>query len=149
MQSQTMCHGHTQTGKMAWAGSHNSRYPGRCYQPTCTMKPPCKSSVTPLKRHMVLVSIWCQSKVTLSFQPSFPPNARWRRSNHQLSLVSSSCKTCNSGQGGTIKIETRTEHLSVVLRLHNRTLVDQGGPLSMAHICLQPCVSNSVNAANN
>ena len=38
------------------------------------------------------------------------------------------CQTCNSSQGGTIKIEARTEHLSVVLRLHNRTLVDQGGP---------------------
>ena len=59
------------------------------------------------------------------------------------------CQTCNSSQGGTIKIEARTEHLSVVLRLHNRTLVDQGGPLSMAHICLQPCLSNSVNVANN
>ena len=50
----------------------------------------CKSSVMLPKRPTVLVFIWCQSKMTLYLQPSSPPNARWRRSNHQLSLVSSS-----------------------------------------------------------
>ena len=59
------------------------------------------------------------------------------------------CQTCNRSQGGTIKIEARTETLSVVLRLNDRTLLDQSGSLSMAHICLQPCLSNSVNVANN
>ena len=42
------------------------------------------------KKPTVLVFIWCQSKMTLYLQPSSPPNARWRQSNHQLSLVSSS-----------------------------------------------------------
>ena len=44
----------------------------------------------PRKGRMVLVSIWCQSKITSSPQPSSPTNARWLRSNPQLSLDSSS-----------------------------------------------------------
>ena len=57
------------------------------------------------------------------------------------------CQSCNSGQGGTIKIDARTEYLSVELRLNDRTLVDQDGSLSMTHIRLQPSLSNSVNVA--
>ena len=137
-----MCHGHTQTGKMTWDHTHNSRYSGRCYQLTCTMKRPCKSSVMPLKCHMVLVSIWCQSKITSSPQPSFPqlqdgasqtlnsPSSRALNNTHL-------CQTSNSGQEFTIKFETRTEHhLSIVFKFSNRPLMDQDGSRSMAHILL-------------
>ena len=132
MQFHMMCHGHTQTGKIRWARYHKSRSPGRCYQRIYTMKRPCKSSVIPRKRHLVLVSIWCQSKMTSSLQPVFPTNARWLQStsNSPSSRASSKThwfKTCTGGHGGTIKIKTRTKHLSVVLRLNDRTLMDQGG----------------------
>ena len=44
----------------------------------------------PRRRHMVPVFIWCQSTMISSPQPSSPPNARWLRSNLQLSHDSSS-----------------------------------------------------------
>ena len=66
------------------------KIPRRCCQPTCTMKHPCKSSVMPRKRHMVPVSIWCQSKIISSPPPSSPPKTRWLRLNLQLSHDSSS-----------------------------------------------------------
>ena len=59
------------------------------------------------------------------------------------------CQTCNSSQGGTIKIKTRIEHLCVVLRLNNRPLMAQGRPCSMAYVSVKPRVPNSVNAPNN
>ena len=59
------------------------------------------------------------------------------------------CQTCNSSQGGIIKIEARIEHLCAVLRLNNRPRMDQGRPCSMAYICVKPRVPNSVNAPNN
>ena len=59
------------------------------------------------------------------------------------------CQTCNSSQGGTIKIKARIEHLCAVLRLNNRPLMDQGRPCSMAYVCVKPRVPNSVNAPNN
>ena len=82
MQVQAMCHGHTQTRKMAWTRCHSSRYPRRCYQPTCTLKPHCKPSVMLPQKPTVLVFIWRQSKVALSLQPSFPPKTRWHQSSH-------------------------------------------------------------------
>ena len=64
------------------------KIPQRVLPPTCTTKHPCKSFVMPRKKFMVPVSIWCQSKMTSYPQPSSPPNARWLRSNPQLSLPS-------------------------------------------------------------
>ena len=49
-----------------------------------------KVIMMPRKKHTVPVFIWCQSKMISSPQPSSPPNARWLRSNPQLSLDSSS-----------------------------------------------------------
>ena len=42
------------------------------------------------EKNLVPMSIWCQSKMTSSPQPSSPPNARWLRSNPRLSHDSSS-----------------------------------------------------------
>ena len=70
-------------------------------------------------------------KGALSLQPSFLPNARGGADQTINSPSSRApgnthwCQTCNSGQGGTIRIEARTEHLSVVLRLNDRTLIDK------------------------
>ena len=50
------------------------------------------------------------------------------------------CQTCNSSQGGTIKIKARIEHLCAVFRLNNRPLMDQGKPCSMAYVCVKPRV---------
>ena len=114
----------------------------------------CKSSVMLLKRHIVLMSIWCQSKMTSSPQPPF---LQMQRGSDQHLKSSSSrapsnthwCQTCNSGQGGTIKIEAGSQLLSVVLRLNDCPLMDEGRLRSMAHICLKPCLSNSVDVAKN
>ena len=52
------------------------------------------------------------------------------------------CHTCNSNQGGTIKIKARIEHLCAVLRLNNRLLMDQGRMLPTTEFIHVPSEEN-------
>ena len=142
-----MCHGHTQAGKMSWAHYHNSKYPGRCCQPTCITKHPYKSSVMLGKSIRCL----CLSGVSQRWHRLLNPHLLQMQGGSDQTALGNShgCQTCNSSQGGTIKIKASIEHLCAVLRLNNRPLMDQGRPCSMAYVCVKPRVPNSVNAPNN
>ena len=115
----------------------------RSHDHVYTLDPASKSFAILPKQHIVFVFIWCKSETTSDLyspllQMQSGSNQALNTPLFQTTIISPWCQGCHGGQGGTVSIEERIEHICVVLRHSNRPFVEQGRLRSMTYVCVQP-----------